>query len=142
MKLRTFLTIAATLALGLHTGFAAEDDTPLAKEMTAMNKSLRILKRQIADPAKKDDNLALVAKMKANVDASLKLEPAKSKDVPAADKGAYAEKYREQLTALRKSYDELETAIKDGKQDEAKKVFEKLTEQKEKGHKDFGVDDE
>jgi hypothetical protein len=142
MKLRTFLSIAATLAIGLQTGVAKDDDTPLAKEMTAMNKSLRMLKRQVADPAKKDDNLALIAKIKGNIDASLKLEPAKTKDIPAADKPAYIEKFHQQLTALRKSYDDLETAIKDGKTDEAKKVFEKLSEQKEKGHKDFGVDDE
>ena len=142
MKLRTFLSIAAMLALGLQPGFAKDDDTPLAKEMTAMNKSLRVLKRQIADPAKKDENLSLVGKMKGNVDAALKLEPAKTKDVPGADKPAYLEKYHQQLTALRKSYDDLESALKDGKPDDAKKVFEKLSEQKEKGHKDFGVDDE
>ena len=110
--------------------------------MTAMNKSLRILKRQVADPAKKEDNLALVGKMKANVDASLKLEPAKGKDVPAADKPAYLEKFKQQLVDLKKAYEELETALKADKQDEAKKVFEKLSEQKEKAHKDFGVCDE
>ena len=121
---------------------AAEDETPLYKEMTAMNKSLRILKRQVADPAKKDDNLALVAKMKSNVDASLKLEPAKTKDVPGADKPSYLDKYKQQLVDLKKSFEDLEAALKADKQDEAKKIFEKLADQKEKAHKDFGVCDE
>jgi tRNA G18 (ribose-2'-O)-methylase SpoU len=40
-----------------------------------------------------------------------------------------------------KSIDELEEAIKAGKPEDAKKVFEKLSEQKEKGHKDFAPDE-
>ena len=42
---------------------ADKDETPLSKEMTSMNKSLRTLKRQLADPAKKDENVALVEKV-------------------------------------------------------------------------------
>lgn len=142
MIFKTLLTLAAALALGLNTVTAKEEDTPLTKEMTGMNKSLRMLKRQVADPAKKADNLALVAKIKGHVDAALKLEPAKTKDVPAADKPAYIEKFKQELTDLKKTYDDLEAALKADKQDEAKKLFEKLSEQKEKGHKDFGVDEE
>lgn len=142
MTFKALLTLAAALALGFTTAIAKDEDTPLTKEMTAMNKSLRMLKRQVADPAKKQDNLALVAKIKGNLDAALKFEPSKIKDVPAADKPAYLEKFRQQLNDLKKTYDDLEVALKADKQDEAKKMFEKLAEQKEKGHKDFGVDDE
>jgi len=142
MKLKTFLTLLTTAALGLTVAFAAEDDTPLMKEMKSVNKNLRTLKRQVADPAKKDDNLALLATIKKNIDAATKLEPAKTKDVPAAEKAAYLEKYKQQMTDLGKSFEEIEVAIKAGKTDEAKKLFEKLSEQKEKGHKDFGVDEE
>lgn len=142
MIFKTLLTLTAALALGLHTVAAKDEDTPLAKEMTGMNKSLRMLKRQVADPAKKADNLTLVAKIKGHVDAALKLEPAKTKDVPAADKPAYLEKFKQELTELKKTYDDLETALKGDKPDDAKKIFEKLSEQKEKGHKDFGVDEE
>ncbi len=142
MTFKALLTLAAALTLGFTTAIAKDEDTPLTKEMTAMNKSLRMLKRQVADPAKKADNLALIAKIKGNLDAALKLEPSKIKDVPAADKPAYLEKFRQQLTELKKTYDDLEVALKADKPDEAKKLFEKLAEQKEKGHKDFGVDDE
>jgi vacuolar-type H+-ATPase subunit E/Vma4 len=142
MTFKALLTLAAALTLGFTTTIAKDEDTPLTKEMTAMNKSLRMLKRQVADPAKKQDNLALVGKIKGNVDAALKLEPSKIKDVPAADKPAYLEKFRQQLNDLKKTYDDVEVALKADKQDEAKKLFEKLAEQKEKGHKDFGVDDE
>ena len=83
MKLKSLLTLAATLAIGLSAGFAKEDDTPLMKEMKAMNKSLRTLKRQVADATKKDENVALIAGIKKNLDASIKLEPAQTKDIPA-----------------------------------------------------------
>jgi soluble cytochrome b562 len=107
-----------------------------------MNKSLRTLKRQISDAAKKDDNLALLGKMKGNLAEAIKLEPKKTKDVPAAEKAAYVEKFKQELTELGKTYDQLEAAIKDGKTAEAKAIFDKISEQKEKGHKDFGVDEE
>ena len=141
MKFKTFLTLAATAVLSLNVS-VADDDTPLSKEMSAMNKSLRMLKRQLPDPAKKADNLALLEKIKGNLDAAHKLEPAKAKDQPGADKPAYIEKYKTQMIELGKAFGELEASIKVDKPDEAKKALEKISELKEKGHKDFGADDE
>lgn len=142
MKLKTLLTLLTTAALSLNVAFAAEDDTPLAKEMKTINKSLRTLKRQAADASKKDENLALLATIKKSLEASNKLDPAKTKDVPAAEKEAYLAKYHEQMGDLAKTFDELEVAIKEDKADDAKKLFEKLTDQKEKGHKDFAPDED
>jgi len=142
MKLKSLLTLAAALAISFNAAIAAEDDTELAKEMKAMNKSLRTLKKQVADPSKKEDNLKLLADIRKHVATSHKMDPAKTKDIPAAEKAAYLEKYRKQLDDLDKSYEQVEAAIKADKPDDAKKAFEKLSEQKEKGHKDFGVDDD
>ncbi len=141
MKFKTLLTVAASLALGLNLAVAADDDTPLAKEMAAMNKSLRTLKRQLADASKKEENLGLLAKMKKNLEESKKLDPTKTKDVPAAEKPAFLAKYKEQLNGFGKSIDELEAAVTADKPDEAKKVLEKMSEQKEKGHKDFAPEE-
>ena len=141
MKMKSLLTLALTLALGCTAVFAAEDDTPLTKEMKSMNKSLRALKKQVADAAKKDDNLALIASIKKNLDAAAKLEPAKTKEVPAAEKAAYLDKYKGQMADLVKTYDELEAAIKADKADDVKKALDKLADQKEKGHKDFAPDE-
>jgi hypothetical protein len=141
MKLKSLLTLVATLAIGFNVALAAEDDTPLAKEMKAMNKSLRALKKSAADPAKKDDNLALIAGIKTHLDAATKLEPAKTKDIPAAQKPAYLEKYKKELADLGKTYDDLASAIKDGKADDTKKAIDKLADQKEQGHKDFYPDE-
>ena len=142
MKLKTLLTILTTLTLGFSAAIAADDETPLAKNMSAMNKSLRTLKRQLADTSKKDDNVALLEKIKANLADAIKLEPKKTKEVPEAEKTAYIEKFKKQITDLKKTFEDIETAVKAGKSDEAKALFDKLAEQKEKGHKDFGADDE
>lgn len=140
MKLKSLLTLALTLAIGCSVSFA-EEDTQLAKDMKTVNKSLRTLKRQVEDTSKKDDSLALIATAKTAIEACMKQDPAKTKDVPAAEKAAYLDKYKAQMTDLAKSFDELEAAVKADKVDDAKKVFEKLSEQKEKGHKDFAPEE-
>jgi len=142
MKFKSLLTLVAVLAVGFNfVAMAADDDTPLAKAMKVVNKNIRTMKRQIDDPAKKDDNLALIAAAKKSLDECLKLEPAKTKDVPAGDKSAYLAKYKEQMNGVVKTFDDLEAAVKAGKTDDAKKIFEKLSDEKEKGHKDFNPDD-
>jgi cytochrome c556 len=142
MKLKSLLTLALTLAIGCTAALAADEPTPLEKEMKAMNKSLRTLKKQATDATKKDENLTLIDGIKKNIEASLKLEPAKTKDVPAAEKAAYLDKYKAQITELGKTYDELAAAIKADKADDVKKALDKLTDEKEKGHKDFAPDEQ
>ncbi|MHA3770991.1 cytochrome b562 [Verrucomicrobiota bacterium sgz303538] len=135
--MKTLLTFVAAIAMGF-TAFAADDDTPLAKQMSSINKSLRTVKRNLADPSKKQDNLDLLKKIHGNIEEALKLEPKKTSE--QANKQAYVAKYKEEVQALGKTFQELEEAIKADKTDEAKKLVEKLSEQKEKGHKDFDVD--
>ena len=134
MKIKTFLALFVTAALSLNLACAAEEDTPLAKQMKTMNKSLRTLKRQVGDGSKKEENLELLATIKKTLAASAELEPTKTKDVPAGEKDAYLEKYKKELSELGKSFEEVEAALK--------KAFDKISEQKEKGHKDFGADDD
>ena len=142
MKSKTLFTILTTLTFALSASVRAEDDTPLAKNMSGMNKTLRTLKRQLGDSSKKDENVAMVEKIKASIAEASKLEPKKTKDIPEAEKAAYIEKFKKQMADLGKTFDDLATALKAGKADDAKALFDKLAEQKEKGHKDFGADDE
>ncbi len=141
MKLKSLLTLALSLAIGMNFALAADDDTPLAKEMKTVNKAQRTLKRQATDASKKAENLELVATMKKGVEACAKLEPMKTKDVPAGDKAAYLAKYKSQMSDLAKTIDELEAALKADKADDAKKIFDKLSDEKEKGHKDFAPEE-
>ena len=60
--------------------------------------------------------------------------------MPAGEKAAYLDKYKSEMKEVVKTFDDLETAVKAGKSDDAKKIFEKLADEKEKGHKDFNPD--
>ena len=79
--------------------------------------------------------------MQAKVEAAVKLEPAKTKDQPAGDKAAYLEKYKAQMGDLKKGFDELKAALEKGDAEAVAKAFEKLSDIKEKGHKDFQPDE-
>ena len=140
MKFKSLLTVVAAFAVSCSLA-VADEDTPLAKSMSSFNKTLRTLKRQAADPAKKADNLALVGKLKASVADSIKLEPAKTKEQPAGDKAAYLEKYKAQLSEVDKTLDQLKAAIEKGDSQASQAAFDKLSEEKEKGHKDFAPDE-
>jgi soluble cytochrome b562 len=139
MKLKTLLTVLAAASLSL-TAYAADDETPLSKQMSVVNKNLRTVKRQLGDSAKKDDNLALVGKVKAALDEAQKLDPKKTKD--QADKAAYTKKFKEEMGDLTKAVAELEAGIKADAKDKADAALKKIYELKEKGHKDFGVDED
>jgi soluble cytochrome b562 len=140
MKMKSLLAFVSAFAVAASLA-VAEEDTPLSKEMAAMNKALRSLKKSVNDPAEKAANLAAIDKMKANVTASAKLEPAKTKDQPAAEKAAYIEKYKKQMADLEKAFDELRAAVDKGDTNAAQTAFEKLSDLKEKGHKDFAPDE-
>jgi hypothetical protein len=140
MKLKCLLTVVAALAVGANFAMA-DEDTPLAKQMSSFNKSLRSLKKQVNDPAKKADNLATIAKMKGNMAEALKLEPAKTKDQPAGDKPAYVDKFKAQIAEVDKTLDALKAAVEKGDAAATQAAFDKLADQKEKGHKDFAPDE-
>jgi soluble cytochrome b562 len=140
MKMKSLLAFVSAFAVAASLA-VADEDTPLSKEMSAMNKALRQLKKTASDPAAKAANLAAIDKIKANVTASVKLEPAKTKDQPAAEKEAYLEKYKKQMAELEKTFDDLKAAVTKGDEAGIQAAFEKLSDQKEKGHKDFAPDE-
>ena len=141
MKTKLLLTLVSALAMSLSfNAIAADEDTPLSKEMTAMNKSIKLIKRQYTDPSKKAENLALVEKVKAAIVKEQEFSPKKTDKQP--DKAAYTTKFKDQLGDLSKAVGDLETAIKADKPDDAKTAMDKIYQLKEKGHKDFGVDED
>ena len=92
--LKKLIPFALVLTLGA-TAFG--DDTPMEKEMSAMNKAYKALKKTVADPASKDANLKLIAEIKKTTETSIKMEPKTTADQPAAGKAAYLEKFKAQM---------------------------------------------
>jgi len=139
MKLKHLFTLLAACAIAVPA--FAEEDTPLSKEMEKISKALKAIKRNGVDAAQKDANLAKVADAKAANAAALKYEPAKTKDVPAAEKTKFLSGYKASMEEAGKTLDALKAAIEGGKTDEAKSLLEKLDSEKKEGHKKYKADD-
>lgn len=140
MKLKHLFTLLAAFAIAVP-AFAADDDTPLAKEMEKISKALKFINRSIGDASKKDECLTKVAEAKTANAAGLKYEPAKTKDVPAAEKAKFLAGYKSSMEEVGKNLDALKTAIAAGKTDDAKALLEKLNGEKKEGHKKYKADD-
>ena len=131
------------IPVAVLTAFAAvahAEDTPMEKEMSSMNKAYKALKKQIEDPSKKTENLALIAEIKKTTENSAKLEPKTTADQPAAQKAAFLEKFKGQMADLAKAVGVLEAAVNAGDTAAAKAAFDKLNDLKKKGHEDFKKD--
>jgi soluble cytochrome b562 len=138
MKLKNLFTLLAAFAIAVPA--FAEEDTPLAKEMEKIGKALKAVNRNIADAGQKDANLAKIAEAKAACAEAAKLDPAKTKEVPAAEKAKFVEGYKASMQDLGKGLDSLKAAIEGGKTDDAKAILEKLNGQKKEGHKQYKAD--
>ena len=137
MKLTHLLTIAA-LALALPA--FAEEETPLGKEMEKASKAQKALGRASKEGKVTKDMVSKVAEIKAAFEAALKLEPAKAKDVPAAEKAKFLADYKAAMEAAIKDVDALKVAVESEKAEDVAKALEKLNNGKKEGHKAFKAD--
>jgi soluble cytochrome b562 len=138
MKLKKLFTLLAAFAIAVPV--FAEEDTPLGKEMEKIGKALKAINRNVADASQKDANLAKIAEAKTACAASLKYEPAKTKEIPAAEKAKFVEGFKSSMQDVGKNLDALKAAIEGGKTDDAKAILEKLNSQKKEGHKQYKAD--
>ena len=138
MKLKHLFALLAAFAITVPA--FAEEDTPLGKEMEKIGKALKAVNRDIADASKKADNLAKVAAAKEACAASLKYEPAKTKEISAGEKAKFVEGYKASMQEVGKGLDALKAAIEGGKTDEAKAILDKLNASKKDGHKKYKAD--
>jgi hypothetical protein len=136
MKPRILLS-ALILALVCSPLVRADDDTELGKEMSAMNKAFRQLKKQAADATQNAASAELVAKVKKGAEASIELIPEKAADLPEADRTAFTEKYKAEMKELVAALGKLEEAFKAGDNEAAAGIMAEIGAMQKKGHKEF-----
>jgi soluble cytochrome b562 len=135
MKLhRLFATVLATAALALP---AFAEDTPLTEEMEKLSKTLKSIGRAAKEGNVPKDLAAKVDDAKKACEAGLKFEPAKTTEIPAAEKAKFLADYKASMQETIKTLDELKVAIEAGKTEDVNKALEKLNMQKKDGHKKF-----
>jgi cytochrome c556 len=141
MKIRILfclLTLGLTVVPGLRAQDAKKDDTTeLGDHMNKISGAFRKLRGALPDATKNDDSLAQVAIIKENATAALKLKPAKLADVPDADQAKFIADYQAEMNKLLDSVNQLEAALKAGKNDDAQKIYAQMGQIQKDGHAAF-----
>lgn len=137
MKITKLLTLLAAFAIALPATIKAEEDTPLGKEMEKVSKALKAIGRAAKEGKVTKDMAAKVDEATTAAQAAAKLEPAKTKEVPAAEKEKFLAGYKESMEGMLKGLGELKAAVTSEKADDVAKVIEKLNEGKKDGHKKY-----
>lgn len=117
----------------------------VGQAMKGINRAIRQLRGQAGDSSKREENLRLVN------DAQRNLVAAKGQTLPEdllkdakdeAAKTALKDHYRKDLISALRTLVEVEQAIFDNKNDDAKKLVEELAAQRDEAHEELGVKDE
>jgi len=119
-------------------------DSPLEAKMTQMRKSFRELKKAMTAPVEADKQkyLSWVADLKSASEASKSMEPEKASYIPADQKTAFLEGYRNKMDELADEIDSLGKAIEAGKWDEAKALVAQINQVQREGHQKYRSESE
>jgi soluble cytochrome b562 len=114
-------------------------DSPLEAKMNQMRKSFRELKKAMSAPVEADKQkyLSWVADLKSASEASKALEPEKTSNIPADQKTAFLEGYKNKMDELVEESDSLGKAIEAGKWDEAKALVGQINQLQREGHQKY-----
>jgi len=146
MKIKLLLSCLALLVAGAPAGRAAEDKrsgqpaekhTELGDKMEKINAAWRKLRRQVAEPAKNADSLALLAEIRAASAGTEKMMPDKAADLPAADRAKFQADYAAGMRKFAGLLDQLEAALRTGRNDEAGKLVSAIADFQRESHKAF-----
>lgn len=136
MKIRLLLVTLLSAFLVAPFSFA-DEETELGAKMDKIGSAFRSLRRQVADPAKNQDSLAKVAIIRENAEASLKLEPAKKAEIPAAQQKQFVSDYQAKMKEFIALTDKVAAALKANNNDEAAKLVGTMADQQKQAHGDF-----
>ena len=114
-------------------------DSPLEAKMNQMRRSFRELKKAITAPVQADKQkyLSWVADLKSAAEASKSMQPEKASYIPADQKTAFLEGYRNKMDELADDIDSLGKAIEAGKWDEAKALVAQINQVQREGHQKY-----
>jgi soluble cytochrome b562 len=116
---------------------ATEEVPAIVTHMRAINKSLRALRRQLAQPNREQENLELLTKIKEHLLAAKKEQPLKTPELPEPEREPFLEAYQASLDEVIGVVDLLKASVREGKTDEAQGLVGRLNELKREGHKRF-----
>ena len=145
--MRLLLALAAIFAtLSLQSITRADDaapaapsdsETPLHREMEAMNRVLAKLTRQAKDASKNEASLALVSELQQHTLACKALNPAAAATRPSSEQPKYLADYRQQMIEVFRQELDLEQQFMAGDNAKAAATIKAIRQLEKKGHDDF-----
>jgi len=119
-----------------------EPKTPLSQEMSGISRDLRSLRKAMSDPSQTNTAVSLVKDMEAHATKAKTFDPAKTRQIPAADKDQFLADYHKQMDGLIADFQKLEQDISSGNTADANAMLTKLQGDKREGHKKFNAQDD
>ncbi len=138
--------LAATVAVVGTVGVtqfssAAKEKSELRKHMSKVSDGYKRLRRSARRGRFTMKSVQRLVKMQKHALAAKQLTPSKVKELPTAQKRKFLIKFRKMMADTIHTMMQAEIAILEQKTEKAKKLVQKLVEQKDKGHKAFDVDE-
>lgn len=134
------LALTVLSILPLTQSLRADEDTPLEGQMKILARGTRQLSLQLADPAKQQENIALLETLKKAATGSESLDPARTKTIPEAGRPAFLASYKAELEKLKSAFDQVEQAVKAGDYAKAQSLSAQINPIKKEGHSKFKLD--
>jgi cytochrome c556 len=139
MKIRVLLFsfLCAFVAIPAIHAADADDQTELGEHMEKVGGAFRRLGKQINDATKNEDSIKLVETIHTHALEAAKLEPVKTKDIPADQREKFLADYHDQMKHFIGDIEKLQAALKDGKNDEAAAIVKAMKADMDDAHKEF-----
>ncbi|MBT3339689.1 MAG: hypothetical protein HOM34_07000 [Planctomycetes bacterium] len=148
MKLATKLTTLALILLMswgmLSTSADAVtlEETPLEKAMDKLKDGMKSLKGVLGDATKTDKAMSILQSMEVAAMDSYRFTPDAPAELKGNDLRAYNTGFRKGMLAIAMTVVDMELAVLDGRNADAKKGYQQLSRVKKGGHKKYKPEDE
>jgi hypothetical protein len=142
LKIIALLSLSCLAAISTY---ADEDDTPLGKEMSGMNKPFRSLSKEFRSEPNPDNRAEYISQAEAMLEhakASVDYVPALADTLAPEAKAEMVAAYKVEMQKTVTTIEQLVTALKSNDDDEAKQLIAELKKQKSAGHKKFKKKDD
>ena len=144
---KLLLTVSAASLAVLFSSFVTPDvvcrqdkeaeDSELTSHMKIINKGYRKLRSTLRDAERNAESLEKIWEMESHALAAKSLEPDKFALTPEADRAAFMVGFRKTMTELIKAMLDLEVAVLDGDNDQAREILKNINKMKKPAHEKF-----
>ncbi|MDE0915697.1 MAG: hypothetical protein OSB57_11035 [Planctomycetota bacterium] len=157
-KSPTWILIASTLSIGLVLQFASakpshaplqdpegeaaeeHEETPMEIQMERVEAAMRSLRRSVRKPESRADSLSHVQECQEGLLLAKHLEPMMAANIPEAERPAFVRDYRLGMVEALEAYLELERALLEERDDDAKDLYKKAAGLEDPAHELFTED--